>query len=224
MRIRIVKFLVLAIALGMILSCSNNQCLDNTNNETNNTNIATANVKLSATPELSTETIDDNEGTRSKYQNELYTRKRIISKTIDSITELNSQYYNEPLSEEQHEKRKQKIFNVVDKFINEIDSADDNRLNDINDFVALAKLCRIFEEHHHGLSQRTSSYNIAFFYIVKKSAAKYKDDASAMEKLHRVKELYIFNGMEAVDFLRSVEGKEPSYLYHEEPDELPDGL
>ncbi|MBK8151178.1 MAG: hypothetical protein IPK58_23980 [Acidobacteria bacterium] len=144
------------------------------------------------------------------FDKQLYSRKRRLVKVIAELTRIDSDQMStkRPITVS----RKREIRALID---NVGVSRDPARSADM---IALAKLCLIFK--YHGGRSRTISqtaYDVAFFYIVKKTAIEFKNDILVMRDLKLLsKEV---DGTDGLDFDLSLGGFEPRFLYGEEPND-----
>ena len=147
------------------------------------------------------------EKTDKNYHESEYRSKLKIISVLNELTKLDSIYVSKFPPDDEFEKRKKKIFKLVD-------GLDD----DADDLITLAEMCQIMTTHGvHGISQVTSSFDIAFYYSIKVVGTKHKNDERIIKELIQWMKKNIFGGHTAADFLLSLDGKEPRYLYGEEP-------
>ncbi len=161
-------------------------------------------VPVNTDPQVETFESDD------VFDKQLYSRKRRLVKVIAELTRIDSDQMStkRPITVS----RKREIRALID---NVGVSRDPARSADM---IALAKLCLIFK--YHGGRSRTISqtaYDVAFFYIVKKTAIEFKNDILVMRDLKLLsKEV---DGTDGLDFDLSLGGFEPRFLYGEEPND-----
>lgn len=218
---RIISFILPTLIAIFTFACNNGiPC--------NNNNHIPTNSKLSTTPSVTPFPLSSNEPvlnsdekTDRKFHEDLYQRKLKILSVIGELTNLNKKYINKLLSDDEHEKRKKIIFNLVDS-LNENTTDTIKNLDNTDGLITLAKMCRIMEIHGgYGLSKATSAYDIAFFYSVKIIALKHKNDPTIMNELKQLKR-YNIDGPYGGDFRLALNGQDPKYLYGEEPEFIPE--
>ena len=202
-----INFILLVLGVIFNFAC-NKDIFSNNRNQiaTNQKTVATPSVTPFQIP-ANTVVLGVDEKMDKNYHESEYRNKLKIIFVLNELTKLNSIYVSEFPPDDEFEKRKKKIFKLVDDLGDDADG-----------LFTLAEMCQIMSKHTvMGLSKITSSYDIAFFYSVKVVALKHKNDESITKELMGLMKKHIFGGHTAADFLLSLDGKEPRYLYHEEP-------
>ncbi len=223
-RIQLRQFVAGILIIGLLLTIS----CKNTETSIENSNLPNSNENPVRQPaEAPNKILEDKQVdaddliSEKKSHEKLYSGKEKILSALTELTKMNRKYQAVVLSERAHDGRKEDVYRIVDKLYSETTdsaSSDDGAFH----LIILAELCQSFGKSHldstnFSYSSASSSYEIAFFYIIKIVSTKHSGNERLVNQMKSWVKKYSFDGIYAADFLLALSGHDPKFLYGEEP-------